>query len=624
NFYQSNAGWSQCFDNVYAIEANIPQEQDLYITSAMTELYNWINGPNRQFESAYRIVQSGEWGDYEGFFLMEQDARPIRPLWLDAVWSEIEANRPFATLGSRYNGDHWDPIYEHVPVSAIRTTNGNAIYNTSHPLLERLVSQLEVEAPSPYNSVPYDTRLSQMWTEGILGEVPELAPKMLLTCTDPDDEEDWCYVENITLPNNTGMFKKWADEFKEDRPFKYTSVIQNYQATNVLPHHIGDEEYIVHGAMLNAPYNSSMANITLVVSEWEPSQSSRLIEGLDLADHPFSVVVVMTPPGNESFHRYANMTSVPVRMQTRRKSDSMDLCEVEIDTPWFMMTNAYHRVAKRVDLMFEPVTFRPVIPYTWAVWPTCFQYPRCKKTVHAAQLINPKQHKVVGDMDMLYDTKTRNTFCEEWKTENGGEGEHLHAHFFKDESDDDDDDDDDEWIGGGPHGPTGTSYLAWLTKNRLEYSIYSLSDRSIMGLRLPFVSIVTKDETPNGMSAEELAKRVDVYIPPLDLGPMFAGKTYFTNQLSNCRLFETEKDCVGSGLGCTWRPLFDSCYKQHENSQPFSGMKSPDAALRSDTSIEDLHQQQPREELQTSKMSNSPEATQEHLRAVLPQSAVVS
>ena len=31
-------------------------------------------------------------------------------------------------------------------------TNGNGIYNTSHPLLERLTGQLEVEAPCPYNS----------------------------------------------------------------------------------------------------------------------------------------------------------------------------------------------------------------------------------------------------------------------------------------------------------------------------------------------------------------------------------------------------------------------------------------------------------------------------------------
>ena len=92
-------GWSQCFGNIYAIEANIPQELDLYIPSAQEELYSWVNGPNRQFEAAFRIIQSGEWGEYDGFYLMEGDSVPVKAHWLDVVLSEIEVHRPFATLG---------------------------------------------------------------------------------------------------------------------------------------------------------------------------------------------------------------------------------------------------------------------------------------------------------------------------------------------------------------------------------------------------------------------------------------------------------------------------------------------------------------------------------------------
>ena len=92
-------GWSQCFGNIYAIEANIPQELDLYIPSAQEELYSWVNGPNRQFEAAFRIIQSGEWGEYDGFYLMEGDSVPVKAHWLDVVLSEIEVNRPFAILG---------------------------------------------------------------------------------------------------------------------------------------------------------------------------------------------------------------------------------------------------------------------------------------------------------------------------------------------------------------------------------------------------------------------------------------------------------------------------------------------------------------------------------------------
>ena len=144
--------------------------------------------------------------------------------------------RPFAILGDRYSGDKWDVFYEKIPISLLHHTNGNGIYNTSHPLLERLVGQLEVEAPCPYNSIPYDYRMSQMWVEGTLGIVPELAPKIML------NEEG----ENITLSDNLAQFKKWADIWEKEDPFKYTPAIHNYAATNLIPRHMGPE-YVIHG-----------------------------------------------------------------------------------------------------------------------------------------------------------------------------------------------------------------------------------------------------------------------------------------------------------------------------------------------------------------------------------------
>jgi hypothetical protein len=63
-------------------------------------LLQQVNGPNRQFEAGFRIIQSGEWGDYDGFYLMEGDSIPIKSYWLDVVLSEIEMNRPFAIMGA--------------------------------------------------------------------------------------------------------------------------------------------------------------------------------------------------------------------------------------------------------------------------------------------------------------------------------------------------------------------------------------------------------------------------------------------------------------------------------------------------------------------------------------------
>lgn len=520
-------GWSQCFDNIYAIEANIPQELDLYIPSAQEELYNWVNGPNRQFEAAFRIIQSGEWGEYDGFYLMEGDSVPIKAHWLDVVLSEIEVNRPFAILGAQYDGDKWDNFYEKIPISLLHHTNGNAIYNTSHPLLERLVGQLEVEAPCPYNSIPYDYRMSQMWVEGTLRIVPELAPKIML------NEEG----ENITLSNNLDMFNKWAEIWEKEDPFKYTPVIHNYAATNLIPRHLGPE-YIIHGAKLYSPWNPTKSEVTLVVSEWFFDRSLHLIKNLDEKDHPFSEVVVMVPPVAGAHEDYGELTDVSIRTQHRGAPDFMDLCEADIKTDWFMLTNSYHQVARHVDLMFTPGTFKPVIPFTPATYPFCFKFPYCKETINLAQRINPGQDKVIQDMDMLYNTEARNAYCKEWREENGDEGEDLYKNqqrrlmFRK------------KII--GPPGPTGTSYYAWLVRENKD-GMYKMTDRSLYGARPPFVKVFAKEEKLDGMSEDELAKRV--------------GMTLLDNSTDcNCGGFETEVECDDSGIGCIWRPLFESCH----------------------------------------------------------------
>jgi len=528
--FNEPGGWSQCIENIYAIEANIPNDLDLYLPSEQENLYNWVNGPNRQYEAGFRIIQSGDWGDYDGFYLMEGDSIPIKTYWLDTLLSEIEANRPFAIMGAKYNGDKWDNFYEQIPLSLIDHTNGNAIYNTSHPLLDRLVGQLEVEAPCPYNSIPYDYRMSQMWIEGTMGIVPTLSKQIML------NEEG----ENITLSDSTAMFKKWADRWAPEHPFKETQVIHNYAATNLIPRHLGPE-YIIHGAKLYSPWNPTKTEITLVVMEWQNNRAKHLLRNLDKKDHPFKEVVIMLPAiliDSEPVD-YNNLTVVPTRGQHRTSSDFMDLCEAKVDTDWFMLTNSYHHVANHVDLMFKPGSFEPVIPYTPATVPFCFKYPYCNETVRLAKSFDPGTDKVVLDFDMLYHTKTRNKFCDEWKKKFGLEGEDLYKsqpnRFLLRKG---------KII--GPKGPTGTAYTSYLSANKMDGKMYKLIDRSLYGARAPFIKHFWKEEKLDAQTEEELAKQV---------GDMFANATD-----CNCFAFESKGACEGTSLGCRWRSLFESCH----------------------------------------------------------------
>ncbi len=422
-----------------------------------------------------------------------------------------------------------DAFYEQIPISLLHHTNGNGIYNTSHPLLERLVGQLEVEAPCPYNSIPYDYRMSQMWVEGTLGIVPKLAPKIML------DEEG----ENITLSDNRKMFSKWAQKWQDEEPYRFTKAIHNYAATNLIPRHLGPE-YIIHGAKLYSPWDPSRIEITLVISEWFFDRSLNLIKSLDSKDHPFNMVIIMVPSSASNSHDYRKYTKVPVTLQFRDAPDFMDLCSAQVSTDWFMITNAYHVVANHVDLMFTPGKFVPVIPFTPATYPFCLKYPYCNEIVRLSQRWNKGHKQVVLDMDMLYNTKERDVFCTEWKTRNGENGEDLYAKHelirYEHRGD--------SII--GPKGPTGTDYLAYLTREKKD-NMYKMTDRSLYGARNAFVKVYRKEEKLDGMSEEELARRL--------------GWSLMSNVTEcSCDRFETEEDCFGSGLGCEWRPLFESCH----------------------------------------------------------------
>jgi hypothetical protein len=100
----------------------------------------------------------------------------------------------------------------------------------------------------------------------------------------------------------------------------------------------------------------------------------------------FSVFFCQVPPVIGERDDYDQLTEVPVRTQHRGAPDFMDLCEAEINTEWFMITNSYHSVARHVDLMFTPGTFIPVIPFTPATYAFCFKYPYCKENVNLAQV----------------------------------------------------------------------------------------------------------------------------------------------------------------------------------------------------------------------------------------------
>jgi hypothetical protein len=185
----------------------------------------------------------------------------------------------------------------------------------------------------------------------------------------------------------------------------------------------------------------------------------------------------------------------------------------------------------------KPGEFLPVIPFTPATYPFCLKYPYCKEIITLSQRWYPNNKQVVLDMDMLYNTKERNAFCTEWTERNGANGQDLYSkHLSLNKRE--------ETI--GPKGPTATDYLAYLTRET-KSGMYKLIDSSLYGARRPFTKVFRKEERFDEMSVDELAKRL--------------GMTLLSNTTEcSCDRFQTENECLGSGLGCRWRVLFESCH----------------------------------------------------------------
>jgi hypothetical protein len=124
--------------------------------------------------------------------------------------------------------------------------NGNAFYNLTHPLLEAIVQQLESEAGTAANSIPYDYRIAQMVEEVETGEVP-----MLFTLIGDDE----------AIPQD---FFDLISAFDLEELIRDTPLMGDYARTNMLPSLIGDDEVVIHGARMFAPWNRSNLGVSTI------------------------------------------------------------------------------------------------------------------------------------------------------------------------------------------------------------------------------------------------------------------------------------------------------------------------------------------------------------------------
>jgi hypothetical protein len=142
---------------------------------------------------------------------------------------------------SKYRGDKWNSFYSQLPNSLVNHLNGNAVYNLTHPLLDKLVDQLESERDTTANAIPFDYRISQMIQDVQTGTAPEF-PNF------PDLDSPI-----LSTPSPlSGNFRRWAiaQAYHWDNVIRDVSVIGNYAKTNMIPAFLDKAAFIIHGAKM--------------------------------------------------------------------------------------------------------------------------------------------------------------------------------------------------------------------------------------------------------------------------------------------------------------------------------------------------------------------------------------
>lgn len=283
-----------------------------------------------------------------------------------------------------------------------------------------------------------------------------------------------------------------------------------------------------------------------MVSDWNGVNSSLLLSQLKKCTHPFTDVLVILPADTDfQLHKSRN-DSINVTFYRRKTTepDYFDICNAPVESSWFIMTNSYHRVVRKVTLMIkrEGDKIKPVIPFVSANYDNCHKYPSCTKSMKTSKLINHSyNNKYIQDFDMVFNTKERDRFCDflEKKKQLGNISSSLNVNDY-----------------GLYDEPSASAYLAYIYLDNHYQDLYELVDQEKYGSRKIFIQSIPYPNIPeqNATSTDSMISFQRRLMVGVD-----------TMNSTGCNDFDTEDGCVNGGSNCRWRHNFNSCYADFNN-----------------------------------------------------------
>lgn len=346
---------------------------------------DWVRGPNMQFLKTGQALESKEWGDYGAWFLMEMDSIPRANGWLDSLLQEVNSRSPIGILGSFFRGDSFDTM--DLPEEIQMHINGNAVYNSSNPLLRSFLQKLAVLMVNNAVTRAFDVLLAQHYLSQELRAA----------------EFSWYDGDSAVIGN-----------------YAHTAMVEEFY----------NGEKIVHGGSLYESWKPDVPPLALVVSDFDLMDESgrpaldKFTEQLVKGHNPFREVVVMRKFSKAKYFMekvgpdgLENITFLEVG---RNLSTWLDWCSAPVSSPYFMYTNTFFDFGRAVVLLRslndpECGKGKPVVIFTDSESKECLEHMSCKNSVrHAIEFAGVELKAHVANHLMVFETATRDAFCAEW------------------------------------------------------------------------------------------------------------------------------------------------------------------------------------------------------------------
>jgi hypothetical protein len=344
----------------------------------------------------------------------------------------------FLLVSSEYKGDKWDSFRHLLPEALLRHINGNAVYDLEDPRLDRIVRQLEQEANTTGNGIPYDYRIAQIVIEAKEGIVADLPTYQGFE--NPVQEE---------VLNYLGF-----DDASVSMMLKTTKLFGNYADTNMIVEYFSPDNVFVHGANMFQSWKMSpfVGDITLVVSDYTgASPYKELLKQLDqIESHPFKrLLLALTNTADTSALDDVSI-NLPLDIFHREQyKDSLrDYCIVlpYLKTEWFMLIDSHSRMASKMSLMVTEDEGKPLASFVSANIANCYQDEYCLEE------LLPSNDRIFRNEDTVFSVEQMKEFCSRLDGRR----------------------------------PSATAYFAFLETNSIATTMYAFSDRAKRGSRMPF------------------------------------------------------------------------------------------------------------------------------------------